>query len=282
LVRIGLHSSVAGSFEQAAIYVNVLGAKTFQIFSSSPRMWRGVMPRPDEIAKLKAARAAFDLAPLVIHANYLINLPAADPSVRKNSIKAFRGEIDRAIALGAEYLVLHPGSYREQTPESAIEAFADSLAAAADGVVTPWLTILLENTAGAGSALGSRLEELATLRDLAAPKIALPIGYCLDTCHLLAAGYDIATADGLGQAMADADRVLGLDNVPVIHTNDSKGAFGSHLDRHANIGEGHIGRDAFRRILHHPRLQNKAFILETPMDDGGDRRDMEALFDLSQ
>jgi len=174
------------------------------------------------------------------------------------------------------------GSYREQTPESAIAAFADSLAAAVDGITTPWLTILLENTAGAGSALGTRLEELATLRDLSAPRVALPMGYCLDTCHLLVAGFNIVTADGLAQTMADADRLLGLDNVPVIHTNDSKGALGSHLDRHANIGQGHIGKDAFRRILHHPRLQDKAFILETPTEDGADRRDVQALLDLSQ
>jgi len=140
------------------------------------------------------------------------------------------------------------------------------------------VTVLLENTAGCGSALGSRFEELRAIRDLAAPRAGVPIGYCLDTCHLLAAGFDIVTANGLRSTIRHAGDVLGLENVPVFHANDSKTPLGSHVDRHAKIGKGHIGAEAFRRLLAHPKLRGKTFISETPVEaDGDDRRNMATL-----
>ena len=143
--------------------------------------------------------------------------------------------------------------------------------------------LLVENTVGAGAQLGSRLEELHVMREFAPKMTDLPVGFCLDTCHLLAAGFDIAQEAGLEDTLAEADRLLGLANVRLIHANDSKGALGSHLDRHRNIGEGHIGLEGFRRILTHPKLRDKPFILETPVEEqGDDRRNLETLKRLSE
>lgn len=243
-------------------------------------MWRGRAPSPEEIRNMRETRERHDLDPLVIHDNYLINLAAADPRIRAQSIAAFRGEIERALALGAEYLVAHPGSYKDQTLEQGIRTLVESLAKAAKGLRGA-LTLLLENTAGSGSAIGSRFEELAELRRLASARIGFEIGFCLDTAHCLASGYDVASRAGLEKTMLEADRVLGLSNVPVIHTNDSKPPLGSRVDRHEHIGEGYIGSPGFRRILNHPRLRSKAFILETPIDrDGDDRRNLEMLKNL--
>ena len=279
-MRIGIHTSIAGALENAALKAVDLGANTFQIFSASPRMWRAAPPDPAHLARFQALRAEHDLAPLVIHDNYLINLAAAEPANRARSLAAFRGEIERALAIGAEYLVMHPGSYKGQTLEAGIEAVARGLAQAARGLKGR-LTILLENTAGAGAQIGSRFEELAQLRALAQPSLAFPIGFCLDTAHCLAAGYDVATPRGLRGTLRQAETVLGLANVPVIHTNDSKAPLGSHLDRHQNIGQGYIGLEGFRRILNHPQLRSKAFILETPIDlPDDDRRNMEVLKSL--
>jgi deoxyribonuclease-4 len=276
--RIGLHTSISGSLEGAALKAHKAGANCFQIFSSSPRQWKGsVLSKPD-IACLRRAREKFDLYPLVIHDNYLINLASCDDTIREKSISAFRGELERAVAIGAEYLVAHPGSCKGQTVEQSMLHFIRSLAAASHGLDTRGLTLLLENTAGAGQALGSKLEELAVLREYSQQHTDVTIGYCLDTCHLLVSGYDVSTEAGLKKTVAEADRLLGLENVPVIHSNDSKGALGSHLDRHEHIGQGFIGEDGFRRILCHPKLKKKAFILETPVDEEGDEvRNVEAL-----
>jgi deoxyribonuclease-4 len=282
-LRLGIHTSTAASLENAALHAAELGANTFQIFSSSPRMWRARMPDPAQVKLLKAARRRFDLRPLVIHVSYLVNLASADPVIRAKSIAAFRGELERAAAIGAEYLVLHPGSYRGRSVEEGIADFVDALRDAATGFHSSGLTVLLENTAGAGSHLGSRFQELASIRERASDVTDLPIGYCLDTCHLLAAGSDISTPTGLRATVGSAESLLGLDNVRVFHVNDSKTPLGSHVDRHANIGEGHIPLAAFRRILRHPKLRGKPFILETPIDEpGDDRRNLDALKSLAR
>jgi deoxyribonuclease-4 len=159
----------------------------------------------------------------------------------------------------------------------------EGVATASAGLKFGKLMLLLENTVGAGAQLGSRFEELHVMRDYAAKMTDLPIGFCLDTCHLLASGFDVANAAGLKKTLALADELLGLDNVRVIHANDSKGALGSHIDRHENIGEGYIGLEGFRRIVSHPRLRDKAFILETPVEqDGDDRRNLDTLKELAR
>lgn len=245
-------------------------------------MWHARPPDAAEVRRLQAARERFDLKPLAIHVNYLVNLASFDPVVRRKSIDGFRGELERGAAIGAEYLVLHPGSYRGSTVEEAIGAFVLGLTEAADGFRGRRLTVLIENTAGAGAHLGGRFEELRAIRALARKHTRLPIGFCLDTCHLLASGYNVATAAGLRSTLQEADQIVGLSHVHLIHANDSKGALGSHLDRHAHIGAGHIGSEGFRRILRHPKLRGKPFILETPVDQpGDDRRNLDMLKSLA-
>ena len=245
-------------------------------------MWRARPPDPAAVRLLRAARDRFQLHPLAIHVNYLINLASADPAIRARSIEAFRGELDRAALIGAEYLVLHPGSYRGRSVEEGIAAFARGLRDASRGFRPSGPTVLLENTAGAGCHIGGRFEELRSIRDLAANLTDLPIGYCLDTCHLLASGSDIATAAGLRTTLARAEEELGLANVPIIHANDSQAPLGSRVDRHAGIGQGHIGLEGFRRLVRHPKLRGKAFILETPVkDEGDDRRNLDTMKKLA-
>ena len=217
----------------------------------------------------------------MIHDNYLINLAAADEVVWAKSVEAFRGELERAIAIGAEYLVAHPGNYKGQTVEQGIFKFLEGIAQAAAGLKFGKLMLLAECTVGAGAQIGGRFEELAAIREFAPRMTDLPVGFCLDTCHLLASGHDVASEAGLKETIAEAERVLGLDNVHVIHANDSKGQLGSHIDRHQHIGQGYIGLDGFRRILTHPQLRSKAFILETPVDqDGDEQRNLDTLKSL--
>jgi len=276
--RIGAHTSTSGALENAAIVAEASGGNTAQIFSGSPRQWRNPMPVPAAVEKLRAARERLDVHPLVIHANYLINLASADPSNRPKSIDAFRGELERAIAIGAEYLVLHPGSYRDQTLETAIGRFADGLAEASRGIQSDSFTLLLENSAGAGSSIGSRFAELAALRERVDGNVGYGVQYCIDTCHTFAAGIDFTTPAGMKSLAASLDSELGLDRIPVFHMNDSKAPCGSRLDRHEHIGKGHIGLAAFERILNHPQLAPKIFILETPVDEDGDyARNISAL-----
>lgn len=281
-LRIGIHTSRSKSLENAALKAHELGANTFQIFSASPRMWRAVPPDPTDAKRLRAARKRLDLTPLVIHANYLANLASIDAEIRAKSIASFRGELERAALIGADYLVLHPGNHKGQSLQHGIAAFVLGLAEAAQGVAAPGVTVLLENTAGSLNQIGSRLEDLRLIRDLAARETHLPLAYCLDTCHLLAAGFDIANQAGLEQTLAGADKTLDLNLVRVIHTNDSKGALCSRLDRHEKIGKGNIGEEGFRRILTHPALRGKTFILETPVDDDDEAKaDIDALKRLS-
>jgi deoxyribonuclease IV len=263
--RFGLHTSTAGALDHAAREAIAVGADTFQIFSASPRMWHGSLPDAAGVKALRDLRDKHDLHPLVIHGNYLINLASLDAEIRRKSIHAFRAEIARALLIGADYLVFHPGSFKNQSVEEALLAVRDGLQEAAKGL-QGGLRLLIENTAGQGSALGSKLEELAELKRLV--DCPLPIGYCIDTCHSFAAGYDLGSV----AFIETVSTVLGWDNVPVIHANDSQGARGSRLDRHAHIGRGQIGEADFRAFLQRPELDGKAFILETPEDDDCDDR----------
>ena len=285
-MRIGHHCSTAGSLERAALTAVEIGANTLQIFSASPRMWRAKAPDPAQVKLLQGHRDRHDLFPLVIHDSYLINLAAPPSLIREKSIDAFQGEIERAITIGAEYLVAHPGNYKGLSVEQGILNAAEAIVLAWRGVTpalgaNPRLTILLENTAGAGAQLGGKLEELATIRNLIQPYLDIQVGYCLDTCHCYVAGFDLATEAGLLEMAAAADQHLGLEHVPVFHANDAKMPLGSHMDRHANIGAGYIGLEGFRRLLNHPKLCEKAFILETPVDQpGDDQRDVTTLKEL--
>ncbi len=282
-LRLGIHTFTSGSLETAALRAAGVGANTFQIFSASPRMWRAKAPDASQIRLMRAARERHDLHPMAIHANYLINLASVDPVIRPKSIDAFRGEIERAEVIGAEFLVVHPGSYRGQSVEQGIAAVSLALRDAICACPPQRVRILLENTAGSGAALGAALDELRRIRDLTLELCDAEVGYCLDTCHLLAAGFDVVTPQGLRETLREVDRALGLRDVCLIHANDSKTPRGSRVDRHANIGEGYIGREGFRGILTHPKLRAKPFVLETPVDEpGDDRRNLETLRELAR
>lgn len=287
-MRIGHHCSTSGSLERAALTAIEIGANTLQIFSASPRMWRAKTPDPEQVKLLQSQRDRNGLFPLVIHDSYLINLAAPPSLLREKSIQAFHGEIERALLIGAEYLVAHPGNYKGLSLEQGILNVAEALVLAWRAVnpnlavaAKSRLTILLENTAGAGAQLGGKLEELATIRALVQPYLDIQVGYCLDTCHCYVAGFDLSSEPGLKDLIAAAEQHLGLQHVPVFHANDAKMPLGSHIDRHANIGAGYIGLEGFRRLLNHPKLCEKAFILETPVDQpGDDERDVTALKEL--
>ncbi len=204
------------------------------------------------------------MTPVVIHANYLINLAAADAVVREKSIASFREEVERCLALGADYLVVHPGSARGACEEDAIRTCADSLKAACEGLALGDFRILLENTAGQGECIGHRFEHL---REIAEQCPGLNLGVCLDTAHAFTAGYDIRDEDGLAAALDSLDANVGLESVRAVHFNDSKAAYNSRVDRHWHIGHGHIGAEALGRVASHPRLAHAAFLLETPSDE---------------
>jgi deoxyribonuclease-4 len=279
--RIGIHTSIAGDIVGALEIAHDLGANALQIFSSSPRMWAlGASRISDADAKrFRERRKELGLGPLVVHDNYLINLASPNPVLRARSLQAFHQELVRALALGADYLVAHPGSGRESGKESAIAAITQGLKQAARGLKLGALQILLENTAGHGTSVGSRFEELKAILE-ACPE--MPLGVCIDTAHAFAAGWNIRTPDGLSATLQAIDKIIGLERVPVIHVNDSKVPLGSRVDRHQHIGKGKIGLEAFRRILNDPALRGRAFILETPIDKpGDDRRNVAALWKLA-
>ena len=288
-LRIGIHTSIAKSYLDALESARKLGCNALQIFSASPRMWQGGSARIPEVdaQAFRARREELRLGPLVIHANYLINLASEQRMLQTRSIQAFHDEIVRALALGADFLVVHPGARGESTTAQAISTIVESVKQASKRAPLGGLRILIENTAGMGTAVGARLEEvgeiLAGLREL-------PAGACLDTAHLFAAGYDIKSEAGLASTIGQIDGAIGLENVPVIHANDSKIPLGGRVDRHEHIGKGKIGAVAFARILRHPRfgaaapegLTGRAFVAETPIDDpGDDRRNVAALWELA-
>jgi deoxyribonuclease-4 len=288
-VRIGIHTSIAGSYLNALEAARKLGCNALQIFSASPRMWQGGSARIAEVdaQAFRARRDELKLGPLVIHANYLINLASPQRMLQTRSIQAFHDEVVRAMALGADFLVVHPGARGEATSAQAVSTIIESVKQSAKRSHLGGLQILIENTAGMGSAVGSRLEEVAEiLQGLS----SLPVEACLDTAHLFASGYDIKTETGLASTLGQVDSTIGLDRVPVLHVNDSKIPLGGRVDRHEHIGKGKIGAEAFQRILRHPRLSTlppeglvgRAFILETPIDEpGDDRRNVAALWELA-
>ena len=268
--RIGVHVGTAGGTWTAVERAVAAGANTFQIFSSSPRQWKAAAVKPEDAKKMRELRAKHDVGPVAVHASYLINLCSQTESVRVNGVAAFRGEVERALALGAEYLVLHPGSWKGLTREEGLRLAAESIEKAIDGV--PWqgkdFSILIENTAGAEFSLGGKLEQVAELVETLKP--CAPVGVCLDTCHVHVAGYDLVSPDGYVETMLLVKDTVGFDAVKVWHCNDAKAAMGSKLDRHEHIGEGTIGAEAFRKLLHDTRFDHCAFIAETPVDNPGD------------
>lgn len=268
--RIGVHLGTAGGASNAVDRAHEIGANTLQIFSSSPRMWRPQKIDPKQAERMRTQRAKLDVGPLVVHTSYLVNVCSQTEEFREKSVVAFRGEIERALMLGAEYLVLHPGSWKGLTRNEGLKLAAESIQRAADGL--PWqgtdFSILIENTAGAECSLGGNFEQVAELVERL--KAHAPVGVCLDTCHTHVSGYDITTEEGYRETIMQADITFGVDAVRVWHCNDAKAARGSKLDRHEHIGQGNIGIEPFRWLLNDPRFAECAFVAETPNDDDGD------------
>ena len=276
--RIGIHTSSAGGVENAAERAYRLGCNTLQIFSSSPRQWKPYELGRPQCEQMTRLREKYDLKPLVIHTNYLINLAGTSEAFLQKSIEAFRGEIERALGLCAEYLVLHPGSFRGADRERGLLQTAAAISAASRelNLSKGGLKILIENTAGAEFSLGGSFEQVAEVIDHLRDHV--PVAACIDTCHVHVAGYDIVSQAGYEETLRKLDATIGLQNVPVWHCNDAKAARGSKLDRHQHIGKGTIGLESFRRLLNDPRLAHAAFIAETPIDQpGDDRRNVAAL-----
>ena len=268
--RIGIHTSTAGGVQMAAERAYRLGANTFQIFSSSPRQWQPYSLASAQCDAMRDLRTKYGIGPVAIHTSYLVNLASATPLFHRKSVKAFRGELERALALCAEFLVLHPGSFRGRSREEGLELVARSIAEAAEGLQLEKsaLRILIENTAGAEFSLGGSFDQVAQLLTYLRP--VCPVGACIDTCHTHVSGYDVVSESGWQETMQRLDETVGLANVMVWHCNDAKDARGSKRDRHEHIGKGTIGLEPFRRLLNDPRTEHAAFIAETPIEEPGD------------
>lgn len=275
--RIGIHTSIAGGLPNAISRADALGCDCLQIFARNPRGWAARELTHAEISEFRDARARTGMWPLVIHSVYLINLASADPMLLARSRAAFREELERGLVLGADYLVVHPGNPGIAAVEIGIGTAVASVREAARGLKLKGattkaacagrknaLTILIENTAGQGSAIGRDFDQMASLLEALDD---LPVDVCLDTAHTFASGYDISTGAGLRKTIEAIDWSFGVDRIKVIHCNDSKAPLGSRVDRHQHIGLGHIGADAFRRVTHNPKLRGIPFILETPVDE---------------
>jgi deoxyribonuclease IV len=279
--RIGIHTSIAGGVENAAERAYRLGCNAFQVFSTSPRQWQPYSLGKSQCEAMNRLRQKYDLKPLVIHSNYLINLAGTNAPFLQKSIAAFRGELERGLALCADYLVLHPGSFRGASREEGLKRTARSIAEAGQGLdlARGGLTILIENTAGAEFSLGGTFEQVAELLELL--RQTVPVGACIDTCHTHVAGYDIVSDEGRQLTLQHLDQTVGFKNVRVWHCNDAKAERGSRLDRHDHIGRGKLGLEVFRALLNDRRLKHAAFIAETPIDDpGDDLRNVETLKQL--
>jgi deoxyribonuclease IV len=268
---------VAGGFVEGLRRATEIGCDALQIFVKSPSQWQGKPVLAEDAAAFRVAHAASAVGPLVAHAAYLINLAAPDPQILAKSRAGLVDELRRCALLGVPALVVHPGAHLGVGEDEGLTAIANSLEVVEAELGDCPTRILLEITAGQGTVLGHRLGHLATILSRTASRKRL--GVCLDTCHAFAAGYAIDSPAGWDDFLAELDREIGFGLVGCIHLNDSVGACGSHKDRHANLGEGLLGLEAFRRVLAEPRLHGAPMILETPTgdDEQGHARDLVIL-----
>jgi len=270
---LGAHVSVAGGLENAFALGARLGCECLQIFVKNQRQWRAPKLQSDLVAAFRAAQRETGLGPVVAHASYLLNMASPQRDARRRSILAMVDEVERCEALGVDSLIFHPGSHLDATVEQGIENIANSL----DDVhrKTPGYktTILLETTAGQGTSIGHRFEQLADILE----RVQQPerLGVCLDTCHLFVAGYDFRNADGYEGMIDELDSVIGLSKVRCVHVNDSKRECGSRVDRHEHIGKGKIGKRGFAHFVNDTRFAGIPMILETPKGKDGRGTDLD-------
>jgi deoxyribonuclease IV len=260
--RLGAHLSIAGGLPRAVDRARASRCEALQIFTKSAGQWRARALPADEIALFRSRVDETGIHPVVAHNSYLINLAAANHALRQQSLESLGQELDRAEALGLAGLVMHPGSHTTGTEEEGLRLIADGLRALLRSRPTGRTMVLLEQTAGQGTNLGHRFEHLRTILELldGSPRV----GVCLDTCHLLAAGYNLCDERGYRETFETFDRVVGLDRIRVFHLNDSKKPCGSRVDRHEHIGKGCLGLEPFRLLLNDPRFAGLPMLLETP------------------
>ena len=268
--RLGAHLSIAGGLPRAVDRAVASRCEALQIFTKSAGQWRARPLPPDEIVLFRRRVAETGIRPVVAHNSYLINLATGAPALRAQSLAALGEELDRAEALGLDGLVMHPGSYTIGTEADGLRLIADGLRQLLVERPHARTMILLEHTAGQGTNLGHRFEQLAAIIERldGSPRV----GVCLDTCHLLTAGYDICSEKGYRATFRDFDRLVGLDRLKVFHLNDSKKPCGSRVDRHEHIGEGCLGLEPFRRLLNDRRFAKLPMLLETPKLDTPESR----------
>ena len=260
--RLGAHMSIAGGLPRAVDRAQASRCEALQIFTKSAGQWRARVLPPEEIALFRRRVEESGIRPVVAHNSYLINVAAALKSLREQSIAALGEELDRAETLGLDGLVMHPGSYTSGTERDGLRLIADALARILEQRPKGRTRILLEHTAGQGTNLGHRFEHLAEI--ITRLGGTRRVGVCLDTCHLLTAGYDLCTPDGYRATFEAFDRIVGIDRIKVFHLNDSKKPCGSRVDRHEHIGKGCLGLQPFRWLLNDPRFAGLPMLLETP------------------
>ena len=269
MLRIGAHMSVAGGVSQAVDRAVVHGCEALQIFSKNASQWRG---KPLDAADVRRFRTRIDqtgITPVVSHASYLINLATTFPVLREQSIAAFVDELDRAHALGLLGVVIHPGTCTAGTEDEALRLIADAIRQALALRPRRKTMVILEHTAGQGRTLGHRFEHLAAV--IGHLNGSTRIGVCLDTCHLVASGYDIVSDTGYRDTFNAFDRLVGIDRLKVFHGNDSKKPCGSRVDRHEHIGQGCLGEAPFHRLLHDTRFAGLPILIETEKSKGSER-----------
>ncbi|MGA7673290.1 MAG: deoxyribonuclease IV [Nitrolancea sp.] len=264
-MRFGAHMSIAGGFDKSVDRAEQAGCDALQIFTKNNNQWRAKPIEDVQVEKFASRLSETEIGPVVAHDSYLINMASPDDELWNKSIDAFRIELERCEQLSVPFLVTHPGSFVKSTEEEGIQRIADALNRVHEELAGFKVLTLLETTAGQGSSIGHRFEQLAAIIE----KVSAPerVGFCLDTCHIFAAGYEIRTEEGYAETMESFDSILGLDNLKAFHFNDSKRELGSHVDRHDHIGAGHIGLEGFRHFVNDPRFDDRAALLETPKSD---------------
>jgi deoxyribonuclease IV len=267
--RLGAHMSIAGGLPFAIARARIHRCETLQIFSKNASQWRARPLPPQEIAAFKEAAKETGISPIVAHASYLINIATTNPALRAQSIAALGEEVDRAEALGLLGVILHPGARLAAAPDLAISLIANALDEVLNDRRRGKAMILLEHTAGQGSTMGSSFEEIAGMLKRARNRRRL--GVCLDTCHLLASGYDLCNEEGYRTTFIQFEKLIGLDRLKVFHLNDSKKPCMSRVDRHEHIGKGCIGLEPFRRLVNDPRFVDLPMILETEKSEWRER-----------
>ncbi len=263
---LGAHCSIAGGLENALYTARSYGCTALQMFTKNARTWAEAPLSPEAAAAFDTARIETGITEIAAHTPYLINLAGPDPTIRNRSARALRKELIRSSALKIPYLVLHPGSHGDTGEAEGMERIITAVNRLFKENPNLSTRLLLETTAGQGHGIGHTFEQLSAL--LSGIDDAERIGVCLDTSHIYAAGYDIRTRSGYERTLTDFDRIIGLDRLFLLHLNDSKVALGDRVDRHAHIGRGHIGIDAFGFIMRDERLARIPKVIETPKEKG--------------